>query len=98
MASLPTIGGWSPQTERPVLYNFFLMLLIELEPCIVLTNHGAVGVGFGGHYDTDGQFPLIGSIARCIQVARRQGIHEIHGVRFPYVGGAMANGIATKDL
>ncbi len=64
---------------------------------------GSVGVGQGGH--TAGQlngtaaWPLLATLPSLYpEWLGDRSFCEVHGVRFPYVTGAMANGIATTAI
>ena len=103
MAALPTMGGWSPQTEAPVFASHLLShvshRIRETTHIVIDPQSNAIGVGFGGKYDTNHGFPLIGSVAPLYpEWLGDRSFTEIHNIRFPYVSGAMANGIATEEL
>lgn len=73
------------------------------EPCSVVSDaSGArVGVAFGGTFlSGDGpKLPLLASLAPLYpEWLGDRSFTEVHRVRFPYVSGAMANGIATARL
>ena len=73
------------------------------EPCAVVSDaSGArVGVAFGGTFGSgDGpRLPLLASLAPLYpEWLGDRSFAEVHRVRFPYVSGAMANGIATARL
>ncbi|MEM9189992.1 MAG: PfaD family polyunsaturated fatty acid/polyketide biosynthesis protein [Myxococcota bacterium] len=72
---------------------------------IVREAGGAVGVGTGGEVIPSGlvngspTFPLLASLpALYPEWLGNRSFNETHRVRFPYVSGAMANGIATTEL
>ncbi|RME26738.1 MAG: PfaD family polyunsaturated fatty acid/polyketide biosynthesis protein [Deltaproteobacteria bacterium] len=64
---------------------------------------GAIGVGQGGQatgrLNGTGGWPLLASLpALYPEWLGDRGFCEVHGVRFPYVTGAMANGIASTAI
>jgi PfaD family protein len=68
-------------------------------------DHGTVGVAFGGGSLSADQrngvptWPLLASLPSLWpEWLGDRSFNEVHGVRFAYVAGAMANGIATTDL
>lgn len=73
------------------------------EPCVAVRGAaGDVGVGFGGRLalaPEPGAYALVARLPALFPEwlgGRR--FNEAHRVRFPYVAGAMANGIATEEL
>jgi trans-AT polyketide synthase, acyltransferase and oxidoreductase domains len=71
------------------------------EACVVVeSDDGGVGVGFGGTLSVGGVGErVIGALPGLWpeQLGDRS-FTEVHGVRFPYVVGEMANGIATAKM
>ena len=63
---------------------------------------GSIGVSFGGEWaETSSQsaFPLLAVLpALYPEWLGDRGFCRAHGLRFPYVGGAMANGIASTGM
>ncbi|WP_245871062.1 PfaD family polyunsaturated fatty acid/polyketide biosynthesis protein [Asanoa hainanensis] len=56
------------------------------------------GLGIGGHVGADGPFELLGTLPPLYpEWLGDRSFNRTHGVRFPYVAGEMANGIATVD-
>ncbi|GIF63898.1 oxidoreductase [Asanoa ishikariensis] len=54
------------------------------------------GLGIGGHLAADGAFELLGTLpALYPEWLGDRSFNRTHGVRFPYIAGEMANGIAT---
>ena len=103
MASLPTVGRWSPQTEQPVFspqnLSHVSHRIREAAHIVIDPKSGSIGVGFGGRYASADGFPLIGSLAPLYpEWLGDRSFNEVHHTRFPYVSGAMANGIATEEL
>ena len=59
---------------------------------------GERGLGLGGSTGTEGH-PLLGTVPPTYpEWLGDRGFTVAHGVRFPYVAGEMANGIATVEL
>ncbi len=69
------------------------------EPVHVLSGPGgARGLGLGGSLATDG-YEVVGTVPPTYpEWLGDRRFTEAHGVRFPYVAGEMANGIATVEL
>ena len=73
---------------------------------VVLANvaDGGVGVGFGGALRqgvaaASGEWPLLGILPPVYpEWLGDRSFNEKHGTRFPYVAGAMANGIASTRM
>ena len=70
---------------------------------IIRDQSGRVGVGRAGEVvgDLNGRpaFALLATLPALFpEWLGDRSFNEVHGVRFPYVTGAMANGIATTDL
>jgi PfaD family protein len=71
------------------------------EPVIVVeSDDGGVGVGFGGTLSTDGAGLRVAGVLPAIfpEHLGDRSFCEVHGCRFPYVVGEMANGIATARM
>jgi len=74
------------------------------EPAHVVreSEQGRVGLAFGGELSARpgaGGYPLLATLpALYPEWLGDRSFGEMHGVRFPYVTGAMANGIATSRL
>jgi trans-AT polyketide synthase, acyltransferase and oxidoreductase domains len=64
--------------------------------------NGAIGVGLDGHAShavAEPDWPVIGILPPLYpEWLGNRSFAEVHGTRFPYVGGAMANGIASVAL
>jgi trans-AT polyketide synthase/acyltransferase/oxidoreductase domain-containing protein len=66
---------------------------------VVRAADGTVGVAFGGRLGHDGDLELIGLLAPLYpEWLGDRGFAAAHGLRFPYVVGEMANGIASVEL
>ena len=60
---------------------------------------GGVGVALGGQIGGSGTHPWLATLPPLYpEWLGDRSFCEVHGVRFPYVAGAMANGIATPAL
>ena len=71
------------------------------EFCVVVeSSDGGVGVGFGGSLGVgDDGARVIGSLPGLWpEHLGCRSFTEVHGCRFPYVVGEMANGIATAEM
>lgn len=69
------------------------------EPVHVLAGPGGLrGLGLGGEFATDG-YPVLGTVPPMYpEWLGDRSFGAAHGVRFPYIAGEMANGIATVEL
>lgn len=66
---------------------------------VVRDARGGIGAAFGEVRALEGRFEIVGTLPPLYpEWLGDRGFCEAHGVRFPYVAGAMANGIATADL
>ncbi len=65
------------------------------------TTSGAIGVGFEGHaaLERSSRFEVLASLPPLYpEWLGDRAFCEAHNLRFPYVGGAMANGIASPEM
>ena len=106
---LTPVGVWTADTDSPAFTGTDLARSIARvrEPVHVVRDghRGAVGVALGGHLDVGGQdrsatsYPLLATLpALYPEWLGDRSFAEVHGVRFPYVAGAMANGIASAEM
>ena len=107
MQELSPIGAWHKGAADPA---FNPGLLLEATPRVREAMHvvrdgaaGGLGVAFGGdiHAKPNGvpSWPLMATLPPLWpEWLGDRSFLEAHGVRFPYVAGAMANGIATAEL
>ena len=104
---LESIGRWTPGAEEPAFEGEALLrgLARVREPMHVVRDgaSGRVGIAAGGQVSqsTNGvaTHPLLATLpALYPEWLGDRAFCEAHGVRFPYVTGAMANGIATTRL
>ena len=101
-AALPALGAWSPGDAPPVFAADGLVAAVQRvrEPVFVVQDPatGGVGVGFGGTFGA-GPYRLLASLPPLYpEWLGDRSFTEVHRARFPYISGAMANGIATTDL
>lgn len=102
MADLQTFGSWTATTSSPgfdpasleaAVANFREATHVVRDP-----QSGRIGVAKDGALGGAG-YPLLGTLpALYPEWLGDRGFCEAHGLRFPYVAGAMANGIATSDI
>ena len=105
---LSTLGTWSPDTDSPSFSGADLVRSIARvrDPAHVIRQpRGPVGVGFEGTVEPGS---ANGAPGRFLWLATLPGLYpewlgdrsfsEVHGVRFSYVAGAMANGIASPQM
>ena len=102
-SELPTVGGWSPGDASPIFDAAGLQRAVHRfrEPVHVVREGpaGRVGVATGGSVVASGGLPLLATLpALYPEWLGDRSFCEVHGVRFPYVAGAMANGIATSSM
>ena len=106
---LSPVGTWVPDTTPPAFSSEQLLAAIPRvrEGAHVLreSDEGRIGVGLGGevrpHGTTNGHpgYPWMASLPALFpEWLGDRSFLEVHRVRFPYVSGAMANGIATSRM
>ncbi len=97
-----TAGAWSQGAHAPAFTRAELLAAIPQirRPAHVLMDGGGrLGLGLGGAVSPSGPWPLIATLpALYPEWLGDRSFLEVHGLRFPYVAGAMANGIATTEL
>ncbi|MFV8749678.1 PfaD family polyunsaturated fatty acid/polyketide biosynthesis protein [Nannocystaceae bacterium ST9] len=99
----PSLGHWNGSDSGPAFGSAEILAAVERvrEPAYVIRHPqtGAIGVGVGGRLDAETGWPLWGVLPPLYpEWLGDRSFAEVHGVRFPYVTGAMANGIATTQL
>jgi trans-AT polyketide synthase/acyltransferase/oxidoreductase domain-containing protein len=103
------IGVWSAGNEPPAFTSQHILdaaqRVRELIHVVINPETKRMGVAFSGKVITEKQsngnptFPLIATLpAMYPEWLGNRSFCEVHRVRFPYVTGAMANGIATTQL
>ncbi len=104
---LNPVGTWTPGALPPAFAAEDLLSAIPRvrEAAHVLRDgeRGAVGVGLGGEISHGGNgrpgYPWLATLPALFpEWLGERSFLEAHGVRFPYVAGAMANGIATSRM
>jgi trans-AT polyketide synthase, acyltransferase and oxidoreductase domains len=101
--ALPALARARPGAEAPLFDADGLVQAAQRvrEPAFVVqAPSGHVGVLFGGGAGSDDdELALLGTLPPLYpEWLGDRGFCEAHGLRFPYVAGAMANGIATVDI
>ncbi len=101
------IGGqpwrWSANREGPAFSSEAIEAIVQRirEPVFVIQHpDGTIGAACGGSVGAEGGgWPVLGMLPPLYpEWLGDRSFAEAHGVRFPYVSGAMANGIATVEL
>lgn len=101
---LPALGTYVPGAESVCYERDELRRATERfrETAFVVQEaaSGRVGVGFGGALQGQGVEDRVLAILPPLypEWLGDRSFQEIHGTRFPYIAGAMANGIATAEL
>ena len=107
-SELTPIGLWRSSTAHPAFQADELATLVPRvrEPLYIVRDgkHGRIGIALGGEVALpgmaqEGDYPLMATLpALYPEWLGDRSFSEVHGVRFPYVAGEMANGIATTRL
>ena len=103
----PALGWWSsngtPPSSDPVRLREAIWNISR--PVILVDDGGVLSIGEGGRGSLGGQKPQEGAlpVAGHAAAVRIENLGDPqfcadHGVRFPYVTGAMANGIASEEI
>jgi PfaD family protein len=102
--TLPAFASWRPGTDPAAFDAAAIAHLCERvrEPAFVVQHptSGHVGVAVGGATDAgaDGA-PVLGALPPLWpEWLGDRSFCEVHGTRFPYIAGAMANGIASVAI
>ena len=107
---LDALGGWTPTTENPTFLPNELTTNVGRfrEPTHLVRNgaRGQLGIAFAGSISFEPpaggggpSFPWLGRLpALYPEWLGDRSFCETHNLRFPYVAGEMANGIATTRL
>jgi trans-AT polyketide synthase/acyltransferase/oxidoreductase domain-containing protein len=104
VTGLQALGTWNPGPWRPAFTHAELRSAAAAfrQPVHVVRESatGRVGVARGGDFQPGGSgLPLLASLPPLYpEWLGDRSFNETHGSRFPYVAGAMANGIATTDM
>ena len=105
-SELTPVGHWRPGSQAPVFEPVELGALLAQvrEPLHIVRDkaRARVGLGLGGAAATVASaedFPLLATLPAIYpEWLGDRSFCEAHGVRFPYVAGEMANGIATTRM
>ena len=105
-SELSPVGHWRPGSSRPVFDPSELALLLAQirEPVHVVRDaaRARIGLAAGGAVTTtavQGDSPLLATLPAIYpEWLGDRSFCEVHGVRFPYVAGEMANGITTTRM
>ena len=105
-SELTPVGHWRPGPVPPVFepHELAPVLAQVREPVHVVRDatRARIGLVIGGSVVTTpapGDLPLLATLpAMYPEWLGDRSFCEVHGVRFPYVAGEMANGIATTKL
>ncbi len=98
------VASWVPGADQPAFdASGIAQVAVEMrEPVHIVTGrHGSgVGVAVGGDATGTGEgFRLLGTLPPLYpEWLGDRSFCEAHGVRFPYIAGEMANGIATTQM
>ncbi len=101
------IGTWIPGAEPPAFDAEGIAARTERvsEPAFIILDPrtGARGLALGGRVCLEAPhapcWPLLGVLPPLHpEWLGDRSFHEVHGTRFPYVAGAMANGICTSRI
>lgn len=103
---MTTASGWIPGAHQPLFDGPALIAGIRRfrEPTHVVRQapQGPIGIAFGGTVEPgagEGQFLHLATLPPLYpEWLGDRAFNEAHNTRFPYVGGAMANGIASPQM
>lgn len=98
-------GAWEPGALPPVFDQRDILQHVASprQPVVVVRelSTGRIGLAQGGRITSNPQanYGVVATLGPSYpEWLGDRGFNEAHGVRFPYVAGAMANGIATSEL
>ncbi len=103
MHELISMGRWAEGDEAPTFTAAGVVEAVRRcrEAIAVVQDpaSGRLGVGLAGHLAADGGYPLVALLPPLYpEWLGDRGFGERHCLRFPYVVGAMANGITTEAM
>ena len=109
VSSLTSHGCWQSQNTVPAHDADDIVAVVQRvrEPMFLVQDPHtrAIGVGLGGEVVSQEQtnglphWPLLAVLPPLYpEWLGCRGFGEVHGLRFPYISGAMANGIATTEI
>ena len=107
--SFSVIGRWLPDGDSMVAFDPVGLRTLVARPRLSMHvlrdgGNGSVGIAVGGSTDgaaprLAGELPLLATLPPVYpEWLGDRSFGETHGVRFPYVGGEMANGIASTQM
>ena len=98
-------ASWRPGAELPAVTSDALVGAVRrIRSAVHVVREapdGRIGIGAGGSIDPagGGRFTHLASLPPLYpEWLGNRAFCEVHGLRFPYVGGAMANGIASPQM
>ena len=98
-------GAWEPGALPPVFDQRDILQRVASprQPIMVIreVSTGRLGLAQGGRITSNASpdYTIVATLGALYpEWLGDRGFCEAHGVRFPYVAGAMANGIATADM
>lgn len=98
-------GAWEPGALPPVFDQRDILQRVASprQPIMVIreVSTGRLGLAQGGRITSNASpdYTVVATLGALYpEWLGDRGFCEAHGVRFPYVAGAMANGIATADM
>jgi len=101
----PAASHWHAGTAAPAFSATALAETaadVRATTCVIRDRAGRLGLGRGGHWtDQPGAdtWSLLATLPPLYpEWLGDRSFAEVHGLRFPYVAGAMANGIATTTM
>ncbi len=103
----PILGWWKPNGTPPITRrNDIREALLNLhQPLTIVEKEGQLALGKGGEarlgkeHRIDDSMPIAGYAAACpLQQLGDATFCDDHRIHFPYVTGAMANGIASESI
>jgi len=105
-AAVASVGSWRPGAARPAFdaEEIAAALPRVRDPVHLVYDRASrrIGLGLGGDVLSardDGEYALLATLpASYPEWLGDRSFNEAHGVRFPYVAGEMANGIATVRM
>ena len=101
MMSFSIIGHWLPSKDIAFTPAELSQITSQFRETVVVVQDphtGAVGISTEGDWAAEG-YPVLAVIpALYPEWLGSRGFTEEHGVQYPYVCGAMANGIGSTDL
>lgn len=101
---LPVVGYWSPPDGGgPAFASEEILAVLPRirEPVHIVRDgpEGQLGLAPGGPLSGAGPYPVVATLGPLYpEWLGDRSFQEVHGLRYPYVAGAMANGISTPAM